>query len=589
MKKRGISGLRLLLAFLVITGLCLLWINHTGGSNDYTLYVDDELLIQPKAGVSKAKLRDILSGHNAIIIEEIPSIKVKRINVPAHALENVKSALSKNPKIEFVEYNFLAEPSIIPDDYYYLFQEGRFSLISASAGWDISTGSSNLPIAIIDTGIDLTHPDLSAKILPGYNFYDGNTDVYDNCHHGTLVAGVAAAITNNSIGVAGVAWDNPIMPLKVSNPIDCRATTSNLAKAIIYAVDKSVKIINISFGGPGYSSTLQNAVDYAWNKGSLIFASAGNDAKNEPNYPAACKNVIAVSATDGSDLPANYTNYGDWIDISAPGTGYTTLRGGGYGLAVGTSISSPYSAGLGALVFSANPSLSNAQVEDIIKKNADDLGEPGFDIYYGWGRINVYKSLLAATGVTPEPDIISPSVTITSPSDGSSISGGITVSVSATDNIGIIEVELYNNRTLYAVDDTEPYNFYWDTTNYPDGVYELVAFAYDPSGNVGESNYVTVYVSNPKDTIAPSVSITSPVDGSKVSGKQKINITASDNTGVSRIDLYIDGVLRRSVTNRNSLTYTWNTNKETPGSHIIEARAYDEANNEGMSRVVVYK
>jgi thermitase len=577
-----------LLSLFVISVLYVVFSGHVWGSNGDNLHVEDELLVQIKVGVPPEKLDEILRVNESFVINEIPQIRVKVIKVPSHTIEHLMMALSKNPHVNFVEYNSLASASAIPDDSYYASQ-WHLSKISAPEGWNINTGSDDVPIAIIDSGVDPTHPDLASKLLAGYNFIADNADTHDVLGHGTAVAGSAAALSNNYTGIAGVAWNNPIMPLVVLNSNNY-ATYSDIANAITYAADRGIKVINISIGGSSSSSTLQNAVNYAWNKGVVIFASAMNNSSSTPYYPAACNNVVAVSATTKDDTLASFSSYGNWVDISAPGVSIlTTNKGGSYGSWSGTSFSSPISAGLAALIMSANPSLTNQQAVDIIKDNADDLGVAGFDPSYGWGRINVYRSLLAAVNSAPQLDITPPAASITNPADGSTITGAITVSVSATDDTGIAKVELYINNLLYESDNTEPYNFYWDTTSELDGIYYLEVIAYDGSGNIGKSNAITVYVNNPKDTIAPVVSISSPQNGSYVTGTQKIKITASDNVGVSKVELYIDGALRGVATNQNTFTYTWNTRKEARGNHTISTKAYDTAGNVGGNTITVYK
>ena len=175
-----------------------------------------------------------------------------------------------------------------------------------------------------------------------------------------------------------------------------QAAYSDIAEAIQYAADRGVRVINISIGGAVQSPTLQSAVDYAWNKGALIFASAMNNSAPDPYYPAACNHVMAVSATDSSDHLASFSNYGNWIAISAPGVGIlTTVNGGGYAYWFGTSFSSPIVAGVAALSLAVNPALTNIELVTILAKSADDIGPPGYDTSFGWGRVNALNAVTA--------------------------------------------------------------------------------------------------------------------------------------------------------------------------------------------------
>ena len=428
MKKRHPFVARFKRLFPVLLGLFLLSASLAFAGNPKPKYLAGELLIQAKMGANKAKINAALKGCGAETLGELEQIRLKRIKVPSQALEKVKAALSKNSHFSFVENNYLAAGAVEPNDTRYPSQ-WHLSKISAPGGWDLSVGSTGEPIAVIDSGIDPSHPDLAPKLLEGYNFLAGSTDTHDVLGHGTAVAGTAGAMTDNYEGVAGVAWDNPIMPLVVLSA-DNWASYYDIARAITHAVDQGIRVINISIGGSSSSYTLQNAVTYAWERGALVFVAAANYATSTPYYPAACTHAVAVSATTSSDTKASFSNYGDWIDMAAPGTSIlTTNRGGGYGSWNGTSFSSPIAAGLAALIWSADPWLTNAEVLDIMTQNADDLGDPGFDIYFGYGRINASASLLAVTDSQPAPDTIDPSVFITSPAEGAILTGPTTVVV----------------------------------------------------------------------------------------------------------------------------------------------------------------
>ena len=586
MRKKKNLGVAAVLVFLSLCFMVLIC-NDNAWAQNKKLFVEDELLIQFRIDTPKNKADEALNAHGATVADEIQQLRIKRIKVPAHVLETVREALSHNPHVEFIENNFLAEPSTTPNDSYYSSQ-WHLPKINAPSGWDITSGSESMPIAIIDSGVDPDHPDLAGKLITGYNFLGSNTDTHDVLGHGTAVAGTAAAMTNNITGVAGIACDNPIMPLVVLNSSDY-ASYYDISRAITYAVDHGVRVLNISIGGSSSSSTLQSAADYAWNKGALIFASAMNNNTSTPYYPAACNHVVAVAATTSTDTKASFSSFGTWIDISAPGASiYTTKDGGGYGYWNGTSFASPLTAGLAALIWSINPSLTNTQVYDILTQNADDLGTLGFDQYFGFGRINALRSLLAAMETSPATDTTAPVVSITSPSNNTTVSGVISVSISASDNVDVSKVELYINGNLYASDSSSPYTFTWDTTKYANGTYTLMAVAYDSAGNIGQSATVTVNVLTQQDTIAPKASITSPSNGSTVGKKVTINATASDNIAVTKLELYIDGVLK-SVTNTSSLSYNWNTNTASKGSHTITAKAYDGAGNVGVYTITVYK
>lgn len=570
----------IVLAFAILTGLFLtpmLGLNINLGN------LSGGLLIKFKPGVSEEYKENLLASWGLEIKDEIPQIQVLKVSASQESLQCIKSGLLSNPLIDFVEEDFKIPPTIIPNDQYYSSQ-WHLEKISAPQAWDISKGDSNVIIAVLDSGVDPNHPDLSSKLLQGYNFYDNNYNTTDVYGHGTKVAGVAAALTNNAIGVSSIGWQCSIMPLRVTDT-NGYAYSSLLTKALVYAADRGAKVAVISFAIYG-GSMISDAAKYFMDKGGLVVAAGGNDNTNhtDSNNPY----IISVSATTSSDSRASFSSYGPYIDLSAPGSSiYTTIRGGSYGSVSGTSFSAPLTAGLAALIFSANPSLTPTQVEQIMESTALDLGDPGYDVYYGYGRIDALGALTQASGFVAK-DIEPPNVMITYPNDGITVSGSITVSVDAYDNDCVSMVELYKDGSLYAVDNTAPFSFYWDTNNEPNGYHTFKAKAYDASGNTGESEPVNVNVYNEVvgDGTLPIVSITKPRNGTKVSGNIRIYASASDESGISKVEFYVDDNL---ISTDYTYPYNcyWNTKSVSNGWHIITVRAYDKFGNFADASIMV--
>jgi thermitase len=289
-----------------------------------------------------------------------------------------------------------------PDPDFYL--QYDMSIINANTVWGLcSINASGVTIAIIDTGVDLAHPDLQTNLLSGYDFWDYDTVPQDGNGHGTNVAGIAAAALNG-VGVAGVAPTAKILPVRVLNNQGL-GYISDIADGITYAADRA-QVLNLSLGGTISSTTLLNAINYAANtKGRLVVAAAGNcgdsnypyngcTSQNQPIYPAAYPNVMAVAATTSSDTRASFSNVGSYVDIAAPGYNiYNTYYGNSYTYESGTSQATPHVSGLAALIWAKNPSYTAAQVWSRITSTAVDLGAAGVDTSFGAGRIDVQQAL----------------------------------------------------------------------------------------------------------------------------------------------------------------------------------------------------
>jgi len=537
-------------------------------------HVEGELLISPRAGVSDVDLEGTYKGHGGRKLRALSQVNVHHIQVPAHALESIERALSNNPKVSFVEKNFVAQANFAPNDPNFP-NQWHLPKVSAPAAWDLTTGSASVTVAVIDSGVDPAHPDLFGKLVGGYNYLGSTADTHDVLGHGTAVAGVIGANTNNLSGVAGLGWNTTIMPLVVVSSSNY-ATYADLASAINYAADHGAKVINMSLGGTSYSSTLQSAVDYAWNRGLVVVAAAGNNATSAGFYPAALNNVVAVSATDGNDNLASFSNFGNWITVAAPGTYIqTTNNGGGYGNWQGTSFSAPQVAALAALIIAKNPALDNNQVVNLLKNNSDDLGAQGFDTTYGWGRINAFRAVQAAQGV------VNLSVAITAPVNNMQVSGLVTVTTSVSSSNPIAGVELYIDGALYTSDSNNPYSFAWNSAGLS-GQHSLFAKVFDVNGNSATSSTITVTV-GAQDSTPPDVQVTSAVTTGKT---LTINASASDaQSAVTKVEFYVDGKLKAT-----DYGAPWsakiNTKPLGAGNHTVQAKGYDAAGNVGVSSMV---
>jgi thermitase len=322
--------------------------------------------------------------------------------------------LAADPAFEYAEPDYILTTAVAPNDYYFNLQWGLNNTgqtilgspgkpdadIDLPEAWNITKGSQEVVIAIVDTGVDLTHPDLASKLVAGYNTVDENTNAQDYNGHGTHVAGIAAASTDNSsVGVAGVCWNCKIMPIKALGTSS--GSIEDVAQGITYAVDHGADVINLSLGGPEGSTTLLLAVRYAYSKNIPVVAAMMNYGTGDSYYPAAYPETIAVGATDNLDVRADYSNYGNHIDLVAPGSDIlSTYYLNQYGYMSGTSMSSPHVAGVLGLLRSLSPSRTVEQLRTILRSSADDLGVLGWDVYYGAGRLNANKALQQLAAIT---------------------------------------------------------------------------------------------------------------------------------------------------------------------------------------------
>ncbi|MGZ8480928.1 MAG: S8 family serine peptidase [Candidatus Limnocylindria bacterium] len=275
------------------------------------------------------------------------------------------------------------------------------------SAWGLSPGGASI-VAVLDTGVQFDHPDLAGRLLEGHDFVNNDPDATDDNGHGTWVSGIIAANPNEGYGMAGISWNDWILPVKIMNGSGL-GDTSDLTSGIIYAADRGATVINMSVGGFPYSQYVQDAVNYAWTKGAVLIGAAGNNRREETFYPASYANVVSVSATQPDDEFSNWSSYGSKVDVSAPGSQVLTTHcytcagkesWGTHTKISGTSFATPNVAGVVALIRGRFPSESPAQIVNRLFASVDDMGYPGWDNRYGLGRVNAARAL---GGGTPTP------------------------------------------------------------------------------------------------------------------------------------------------------------------------------------------
>ena len=362
-------------------------------------YVPQELIVKFKTGSFEQNRKQISLLSEAQIIKTSRRNNVFLIKIPkSQNLQSAIANLQSHPLIEYASSNYYVFALVLPNDPQYTAQ-WHLHRVAAKDGWDITTGDSSIVLAILDTGLDSDHAEFISKIFPGYDFVNDDPEPYDDNGHGTHVSGIAAAATNNSIGIAGVDWQTKIMPLKVLNE-QGTGTAFNVCEGIYWAADFGAKVINLSLGSYSYSPSYVDAINYARALGCMVIAAAGNDNTDDPVYPGSLDNVICVAATNQHDEKAAFSNYGTYIDLSAPGVSIlSTLPRNQYTYYNGTSMATPLVSGLATLLFAANPLYTPVEIESLLMTYADDLGEPNWDEYFGYGRVNVFKSLFGPAPV----------------------------------------------------------------------------------------------------------------------------------------------------------------------------------------------
>ena len=459
MKKRILSICALVLSYIAIGQTVhpdyldgAIWVNLKSTALNYPSAslngsVKDGAFVLP----SELPFKELISGHKIKVLNKpfhyIRDEKLKnilRIEIEdIYAVDDLIAALSRHPQVVYAERIPLLKKTITPNDpSYNSSTQWNLFQVNATTAWDVSLGNTDVKVAIVDDAVEITHPDLAPVIwtntgeIPGNGIDDDNNGYVDDVNgfdvanndnnpnpdapvssydHGTHVAGISGAATNNGVGVASIGHNLTLLPVKSTNSA---SFVTHGYEGVLYSVAAGADVINMSWGGGGSSTTGQNIITYASNQGIVLVAAAGNDNVSSVFYPAGYPEVIAVASTTFGDSKSSFSNYGAWIDVSAPGSAiYSTVPGGGYQIKQGTSMASPMVAGLAGLMLSLNPSLSPEDVKTCILSTADDIesANPSYVGELGAGRINAFQAMNCVSATlnwAPQADFIASSVNI---------------------------------------------------------------------------------------------------------------------------------------------------------------------------------
>src|SRR6202011_3281402 len=336
------------------------------------------------------------------------------VALPGDDADRILGLLRERSEIHAAEVEGEQVSQVIPNDALYQAYQWNLRRIGMEQAWDLRPSAPDVIVAVLDTGVDLTHPDLRANLLleQGYDFLDDLPSPQDDESHGTAVAGIIGAVGNNREGVAGIAWHVRVLPIKALNS-QGRGPDSAMVKAILYAADNGARIINISSTGTRYSAALETAVQYAQEKGALVVAAAGNTggSDNAVNYPAAFDGVLAVGAIDDHDQLAPFSQRQSYVALVAPGvdvpsTAWSGAGRGPYASQSGTSIAAPHVSGAAAILWALRPDLAAGDIAMAMRSHADKVASA--DSGYGSGILNVAHAVASLRlGVPPRtPDTV---------------------------------------------------------------------------------------------------------------------------------------------------------------------------------------
>jgi thermitase len=490
-----------------------------------------------------------------LVASDIPQLDVASIAVDEDNLASVARELSERDDVAWVEVDHIARIAVADP---LLLQMWGLSALGAPTAWATSRGA-GVKVAVIDTGVDSMHPDLDGHVIAGPDYVDGDSNPDDEQGHGTHVAGVIAAVADNGIGGAGIAPDASVVAIRALDA-EGAGYHSWIASGVVWSADNGVKVINLSLGSSEPSIVLEDAIAYAAARGVLVTCASGNDAASVLSYPARYEGCTSVGAVDEIDLRADFSDYGEGLDLVAPGVGVLSTVPGGYERMDGTSMASPHVAGAAALLYAQG--LRRGQVLDALKTTAVDIEVTGYDVGTGYGRISAAAAVahgasLPKVGADASPPLIG------SIDAGTAQSLGKVVTASKWKRIRMskwrkVGVTFFDGDT-----------------------------AWKERKRLGPRKRKITWFRVRRGNVQRRVEIQRRVTTKRTTGRVIVPITvsASDDVAVDRVGVSIDGHWAETDTDgRNGWTIAWTC---SGGSHRVMAYAFDAADNMATSETTV--
>lgn len=355
------------------------------------------LMVKLHPGTTDAAASALFRKHGITELGRVDQLGTRVVVGRDKAPALLRRALRASPDVASVEEDGEVSITMTPTDPLWA-NEWFARRVRAPRAWDTTIGASGPVVAVLDTGVQFSHPDLSGRLLSGHDFVNNDSNPVDDNGHGTAVSGVVAGAGMNGVGVAGMCWRCRVLPLKVANS-QGNVRWSNVVAAIVWAADRGVAAINMSFGGPVGSSSAADAITYARNRGVVVIAAAGNNGSSAKFYPAALPGVISVAGTNTTDNLYSWSNRGSWVKLAAPGCTWTSRKGSTWSSFCGTSAAAPVVAGIAGLVRANRPNATRAQVEAALLSTAARV-TPAI----GGGRVDAAAAVEVGSAPAPTPD-----------------------------------------------------------------------------------------------------------------------------------------------------------------------------------------